>query len=145
MVKFYSQEWCDQVGEAMNKNEYYLEHTKKYLTFKWINILTDCPGGVDKLVEVELKEGRCLGYKVHEKPSPAEFREGVVPNRDQYFAVITGTYKSYVMINRKDMAPMQAVTRKIYKIDAPMGKFMAIFARLVMWNDVILSVPCEYE
>ena len=144
MVKFYSQEWCDQVCAAMNSNEYYLENTKKYLNFKWINFITDCPSGVDKLVRVELKEGRCLGYKVEEKPSPSDWRENI-PDREECFAVITGTYNSYAMINRREMAPMQAVTRKIYKIEAPMGQFMAIFARLVMWNDVILSVPCEYE
>lgn len=139
--KFYTQEWADIVAEKMNSDANYLKKTTS-LSLRWCAIVTDCPGGVDRKLEWELKEGRDASHKVTEAPAPSEWRDGV-PKGD-YFCVVYGPYDTYARMNRKELTPLAALSQKVYRMDTDMVKFMANIGPLVAWTDLMASIPCEY-
>jgi hypothetical protein len=139
--KFYTQEWANVVAEKMNSDTDYLKKVKS-LTFHWCAIVTDCPSGVDRKLDWELKEGRAVSDKVTEAPAPSEWREGIP--KGNYFCVVYGSYETYAKMNRKELTPLAALSQKVYRMDTDMVQFMANIGPLVAWTDLMASVPCEY-
>jgi len=141
-MKLYSQEHFDEVKRRMNTDKEYQEKTKGF-NLKWVVVVTDCPGGVDKLTTWDIKDGKCIDVKLLESPAPSEWRKEI-PNRQDYLGVVTGSYEVNARMNRKEMTSMQAMAQKVYKIDAPMVKVMAMMGKMQAWLDMIASVPVEY-
>ena len=136
-----TQEWIDEVAKKMNTDAEYLKKAKP-LTFKWATFLWDCPGGVDRLLDWELKEGMVVTAKVLEEKAPSEWRKGIP--RGDYFCVTYSPYETFARMNRKEMTPMVALAQKVYKLDTDMTQLMAKIGPLTAWTDLMATIPSEY-
>lgn len=141
-MKFFSHEWCNEVKEKANADPEFQKKAAK-LNFKMHNLMTDCPGGTDRLVEWEFSKGSILSVKVEEKPAPSEFRE--IPwSSSICFTRATGSYDTYTDINKGKLAPMDGMARGLYKVDGEMAKLMPRMGSVAAFTDLMATIPCEY-
>lgn len=142
-IKYYSREWVEAVKKNMETNKEYQAKVPD-LTFKSQYVITDCPGGVDKLLDWTLEKGVLVEHSIEEKPAPSDFR--TMPfDEDTYFMRVGGSYKTFGRMNRGEISPLQAVMQKIYNIQGPLPRIMALMGQLNYLNEINASVPCEYE
>jgi len=141
--KYYSKEWMDEVQNTLANNSDYLAKAKS-LTFKSQYLVTDCPGGVDKLVNWNLVEGRLVDYSIEGKPAPSEWRTSPTDGKT-FFMKITGSYKTFQKLNRSELTAIQAVMKKVYKIEGSMAQIMAKMGPIQAMANVMATVPVEYE
>ncbi len=141
--KHYSREWMENVQKKTQTDQEYQKKAKD-LTYRSQYVVTDCPGGVDKLVDWTLEKGVLLKWTMEEKPAPSEFRTMPFDGKE-YFMRVSGSYKTFGRMNRKEITPLQCIMQKIYKIEGPMPKIMALMGPINALNDLIASVPVEYE
>jgi putative sterol carrier protein len=58
---------------------------------------------------------------------------------------ITGSYKTFQKLNRGEMSAMQAIMKKVYKIEGSMPQIMAKMGPIQAMANVMAAVPVEYE
>ena len=142
-TKHYTREWLEEIKKKTETDKEYQEKAKD-LTYKSQYVVTDCPGGVDKLVEFTQEKGVLIEWSMEEKPAPSEFR--TMPFDDKtYFMRVGGAYKTFGRMNRGEISPLQAIMQKVYKIEGPMPRIMALMGPITALNNLIASVPVEYE
>lgn len=141
--KYFSKEWFEEIKKKMNTDKGYQEKAKS-LTYKSQYLVTDCPGGIDKLIQWTLEKGILTDYKIEDKPAPSEFRKMLFDGRT-YFMRVTGSYDTYAKMHRGELPPMQAIMKKIYKIEGPMLKIMTMMGPINALNDLMASTPFEME
>jgi len=140
---YISNEWFDEVKKRMETDEAYMKKAKGF-TVKWCNIITDCPGGVDKFVLWEIEGGKPLSLTVEDAEAPSEWRKRPFDAKKYNFRA-TGSYDTFAKLNKKELGVMKAVTVKAYKIDGPMMKLMGMMPKMNSWVDLMAKVPAEYE
>ncbi len=141
--KYFSKEWFEEIKKKMNSDKAYQEKAKS-LTYKSQYLVTDCPGGVDKLIEWTLEKGILTDYKIEEKPTPSEFRKMPFDGK-KYFMRVTGSYKTFSKLHLGQLSPMNAIMQKTYKIEGPMLKIMTMMGPIGALNDLMAGVPFEME
>jgi putative sterol carrier protein len=142
-MKYLSQEWVDALKEKSNSDAEYLKKAKG-MTFKAQLLVTDCPGGVDKLIDVDLKDGKVVSIKLQEKPAPSELRTTPFDAK-QCFLRATSSYEMFTKLNKGEIAPIQALSSGDYKLDGDMAKIMEKMGLVVAFNEFMASVaPVEY-
>jgi len=140
-VKYGTKEFYEQAKEKVNANEVLLRKTRG-LSFKFQNLMTDCPGGVDRLIDWELDKGRIASVKVEEKPAPSEWRK--IPLGAGYLMRTIGAYDTYVKLNKKEITAVQGQMSGAFKLDGDLTKVMAKLAEFTYLTDFMATIPCEY-
>ena len=69
-MKFWTQEWWDEVKKRGNADPEYLENASM-LTYVCQLIQTDAPGGVDRLCELEFDKGKIVKAELFEEKAPS--------------------------------------------------------------------------
>jgi putative sterol carrier protein len=142
-MKYLSQEWVDALREKSSRDAEYLKKAKG-MTFKVQLLATDCPGGMDKLLEGDLKDGKVVSIKLQEKPAPSDFRTTAFDAK-QYFLRATSSYEMFTKLNKGETMPIQALSSGAYKLDGDMAKIMEKMGLVVAFNELMASVaPVEY-
>ena len=143
-MKYGSQEYYEEIKTRVNENEELLKKIKE-LSFKFQNLLTDCPGKVDKLVDWELDKGRIVSLKVEEKAAPSDWRKAPLDEKGGYLMRTVGPWEAYIRLNKKEMTPMQGVSTGLFKIVGNMMKVMPKMGQFAFLTDFMSTIPCEYE
>jgi hypothetical protein len=137
-----TQEFYDAVKEKANSDERYLKKAQG-LTVKFQNLLMDCPGDVDRLVDWGLTEGKVTSVKLQESPAPSAWR--TAPLRPDYFLRTIGKYETYVKLNKEEITPGQGQETGAFRIMGNLSKIMAKIATFTAFTDLIATIPVEYE
>ncbi len=141
-MKYMSKEHLEAIKEKANADATYLKKTKG-LSFKFQNLVTDCPGGVDKVVTWELERGKILSVNLEEKPAPSDWRK--MPfDGTKYFMRTVGDWPTYVKLNKKEITPIQGMTSGGFRLDGDLMKVMAKLAEFTILLDLESTIPCEY-
>ena len=140
-MKYLSQEWLDAVKKKGNTDEAYLKKAKG-LTVKTRTVVTDCPDGIDLLMEWELEDGKIVKLSREQKPAPSEWRQ--LTADPKYISTVVGYYEAFVKLNKKEITPMQALSTKIYKVHGDLAKIMAKMGQFNAIAELQTTVPCEY-
>lgn len=141
-MQFHSQEWLDACKEKMNSGDHdYMKKAGK-LKIKWCNVLTDCPGGVDRKELWIIEKGKCLSLAMEEKPAPSDFRDEPF-NKKEVDYRNTSTYEVIARLFRGEMTNMQAFMDPRYAVDGPKMKLLGIMDALDAWSDIQKAVPTE--
>ena len=141
-VKFHTKEWIDKVKEGTKSNTEY-QKSASGLSFKSLYVLKNCPGGVDRKELWTLDKGVLTEYTFEEKPSPTEFATEPWDEKGILYRC-SGDYDIFVQMNKGELAPMQAIAKKVYKLEGPMMKIMGHMAGITALSEVMSSIDCEY-
>ena len=141
-VKFYSKEWMEEVKARMENDKQYQSKAKD-LSFKSQYVLTDCPGGIDKLVEWTMNKGILTDYKIEEKSAPSDYRK--MPfDKNTYLMKVTGSYETYRKMNRKELSPMMAIMTQVYKIEGPQLKILGMMGGMNAMQELMAAIDTEF-
>ena len=141
-MKFFTQEWLDAVKEKANADETYMKKTKG-LTLRVQNLVTDCPGGVDKLLSHEFDQGKVLSSTVEEAPAPSDWRTTPYDSTQYLFRTV-GTYDYYAALNRNEIDPVQGLSKGVFRIEGDMMRVLGKLGYLQNFFDLQATIPCEY-
>ena len=108
-------------------------------------IVTDCPDGNDVKVLLNFDKGKVVEYEYEAKPAPASFRIENEP-WDASISIVKaqGSYETFKKVQTKEMNPMEALTKKLYKSEGNMVKAMSLMAYSQAFTDLQAAVDCEY-
>jgi len=140
-MQFHSKEWLEVYKEKMNTDPAYLKKNSNF-SIKWCNVITDCPGGVDRKEIWVIEKGKCVSLTVEDKPAPSDFRTELF-DKKQYDYRNTASYEIMAKLHRGEMSTLQAFRNPNYKVDGPKAKLMLIMRQLNAWNDIAKSIPTE--
>ena len=141
-MKYWTEEWTKAVQEKTKTDAKY-QRQAKGLTFKSMYVQKDCPGGTDRMQIWDLDKGVLVDYEWEEKPAPSDFRTTPFDSK-KYFMRISGSYETYVKMNKKEISAMDAIVKRIYKIEGPMIKIVPKLGAIGALADVMSSIECEY-
>ncbi len=142
-MKYLSQEWIDAVKEKSDKDAEYLKKAKGE-TFKAQLLVTDCPGGVDKLIDGDLEDGRVMLFELEEKPAPSALRAMPFDTK-QCLLRITCSYEMFAKLNKGEITLIQALSSGAYKLDGDIAKIMERIGSVITFNELMASIaPVEY-
>jgi hypothetical protein len=142
-MKYLSQEWIDAVEKKLNSEEPYLKSAKNAtMRFQWL--ATDCPGGVDKMLDWDIVEGKVMAAKLVEQPAPSDLRKAPF-NPSQFFLRASASYDVWAKLNRKELIAAAAITSGIYKVDGDMAAIMPMMSTINLISYYMTTVtPVEY-
>ena len=142
--RYYSKEWLEAVIDKANSDQEYLKKTAMFNAI-YLFIVTDCPDGNDVKVLLKFEKGKIVEHKYEAKPAPASFRmeneawdESISLFRSQ------GHYDTYKKLQLKELTPMQALSKQLYKTEGNMVKAMSLIKYSNAFNDLQATVECEY-
>ena len=140
-MQFHSKEWLDAYREKMNTDPEYLKKNSNF-TIKWCNVITDCPGGVDRKEIWIIEKGKCPSVTLEEKKAPSDFRTGVFDKKEADYRN-TASYEIMSKLYLGEISTMQAFRNPNYKVDGPKAKLLFIMGQLNAWNEIAKSLPTE--
>jgi putative sterol carrier protein len=139
-MKYFTQEWADAVKAKSVEDAKYTARGKKFTEkFQWI--ATSCPGGVDRLLEVETQSGKVVLAKMEEKPSPADFGPA---DTKKYLARATADYDVWIKVNTGELKAVDAQMGKGLRLEGNIMKVMPMAGVLQAFIDMAGTVPVEY-
>ena len=142
-MKYASQEFYDQVKEASLTDRMWRE-TARGFTARWQNLLLDCPGGVDKLVDWEVRNTKVVSVVVQEKPAPSDFRTLPV-DEGKFLGRFVAPYASFVRLHKQEFSAMVALGMGVYDIEGDITEVMKQIESFDAFVDVSSTVPAEYD
>lgn len=141
-MRFYSEEWVQAVKDKANSDLKYQAKTKA-LNVTCEEIIEDYPGGLDVWVRWRFEGGKIVEALREEKTAPSEWRGLPAPGKD----VLTrsyGGYQTWARLNKGEISAMEALVKRVYRIQGNMIKIMAKMGPLSAFTDLRGSIPCEY-
>lgn len=142
--KFYSKEWLEACVEKANNDTKYLKEAGKFTT-SYTFIVADFPDGNDVKVLLKFNRGKVVQFEYDSKPAPASFRMENEPwdeSISQFRA--QGSYDTYKKLQTKELNPMQALMKKLYRTEGNMVKGMQLMPGSQAFTDLQASIECEY-
>ena len=142
-MNFLSQEWAEGLKEKVNVDKDYLRLAKG-TTFKFTWLATDCPGGVDKFIEWELKDAKVAAIKVEEESAPSDFRTAPFDAK-QYFLRALGSYEDWSKVAKGEISPVAVIGSGKFKFDGDMMQIMGKSGLVIALIRILASLaPVEY-
>ena len=141
-MKYYSKEWIDAVKQKSTVDTIYLMRARD-LDFVIENLITDCPGAVDKRVLWELKKGKIVSTKLEENPAPSAWRQTPWDPKVS-FVKGTASYDTYWKFHKKELAALDSMVQGIYRVEADMMKLMPKMNAITAFTELLASVPSEF-
>ena len=142
-MKYATQEFYDTVKEASLKDRRWRE-TARGFTARWQNLLLDCPGGIDKLVDWEVRNTRVVSYALQEKPAPSDLRMTSVDTK-KYLGRFVAPYQSFVRLHEREFSAMVALGMGVYDIQGDITEVMKKIESFDAFIDLTATIPAEYE
>ena len=136
-----SKEFWDEAANKMQSDEAYKRKAKNW-TGRLCFVATDCPGGIDRLVDFDIKNGIPTAHSVQEAPAPSEWRTAAFDDKT-YALRLTGPYEAVGRAVGKQMPLMAAVADKTFKLDGSMTKLMGMMEAFGAWIDLLATIPTE--
>ena len=140
-MKYLSKEYCEALKERAATDEAYLKKTRG-LTLKMQNLVTDCPGGVDKLLTWEFERGKILSYEFEEKPAPSDWRTTPMDGTKYLFRTVA-PYDIYSALHKKEFSATEAMM-KGFRVDGDMMKVLGKMAEFTIHLDFQSTIAVEY-
>ena len=106
-MKYHSKEWQEAVKAASTVDKKYMAECMAW-TARWQNLILNCPGGVDKLVDWETRNGKVVSVSMIEKPAPSELAKTSIDLR-RYLTRFTAPYGCFVRLHEQEMTAMVAI------------------------------------
>lgn len=129
-LKYLSPEWRDEAEKRL-KAELTPEDLKK-ATVTTCSTYTDCPDGKQKYLYFKVDNGEFTSIEVGEgDPPKAEFG-------------ITGTYDTYVKIEKGEIKTTTALMTRKVKLVGNMAKAMKLTGNSNKINRVLATIPTDY-
>lgn len=141
-MKFQSQEHLNAIKEKCNSDPVYLRKTKD-LNFTMHCLVTDCPGGVDKLVKWVFDKGKVASVTLEEKPAPSDFRTQPWNPKECFLRTIS-PYDAFWKVFVKEMNPLEGMTRGVFRVEGDMMQMMPKLGAVTAFIDFGSTVPSEY-
>ena len=142
-LPYQSKEWMQQVVESTNTNEKFRKSAKAMNDIN-VYITTGCPDGTDRITMYKFQKGEIVDWAWESRPSPFHDHQQIAFVKTAAFITIA-PYDFMCKINRKEIGPFKALTSKEMKVQGSKAKMMRLIKPLQMWQDIIASVPAEYE
>lgn len=140
-MKYMSKEWWAEVQKKTNEDREYLKKSRA-LTLKTQLLATDAPGGVDKLISMEVERGKIKNVTVEDKPAPSDWRT-TPADLTKYTLRGSGPYKTFAALHKGDLPLFEAMT-KGFKIEGDMQALMGKISEYMELQNVQASITAEY-
>ena len=135
MVKFFTQEMCDQTEKMFKEPQ--IQAKLKSVTLKFILLVTDCPGKEDREMKIGFENGKMIENKLTVKPAPSNLR--TEPLDKKYAAKVAGPYEVMVQVSTKKL-PMLAALGSM-RIEGDMTALIANMTGMTTLLDIQGSLP----
>ncbi|HUN54213.1 MAG TPA: SCP2 sterol-binding domain-containing protein [Smithella sp.] len=123
-------QWSD---EALKRLQSELTPDKmNKVTTSMSNIYKNCPGGVEKFLYVECKDGKVTRFETGTgEPPKAEF-------------LIIGDYEIFARISRAELGAQKAMMTGKLKLKGNLAKALKLAAVSDRMNKVLAKIPTQY-
>ena len=141
-MKYYSEEYLKTAQERVNSDP---EFQKRVAALNFVSetLVTDCPGGVDRLINYQWERGRLASVKLEEKPAPSDWRK--LPwDESQSFMRAAAPYDAFAKVNRGEMTAMEGMMKGIFRMDGDMSQVMPLMPAITAFTELLHAIPCEY-
>ena len=135
MVKFFTQEMCDQTKKMFKEPQ--IQAKLKSVTLKFILLVTDCPGKEDREMKIGFENGKMIENKLTVKPAPSNLR--TEPLDKKYAAKVAGPYEVMVQVSTKKL-PMLAALGSM-RIEGDMTALISNMTGMTTLLDIQGSLP----
>ena len=135
MVKFFTQEMCDQTEKMFKEPQ--IQAKLKSVTLKFILLVTDCPGKEDREMKIGFENGKMIENKLTVKPAPSNLR--TEPLDKKYAAKVAGPYEVMVQVSTKKL-PMLAALGSM-RIEGDMTALISNMTGMTTLLDIQGSLP----
>jgi len=135
MVKFFTQEMCDQTEKMFKEPQ--IQTKLKDVTLKFILLVTDCPGGEDRQMKIGFDKGKMIENLLTVKPAPSDLRTEALDKK--YAAKVAGPYEVMVQVSTKKL-PMLAALGSM-RIEGDMTALISNMAGMTTLLDVQGGLP----
>jgi hypothetical protein len=142
-MKYQGPEWHEAVKAASLTDKTYKANARGF-TARWQNLLLGCPGGVDKLVDWDVRNGEVVSVTLQEKPSPSDFAASPFDKR-RYLSRFIAPYSCFVRLHKQELTPMVAIGSGEYEIVGSITEVMKKIEQIDAFVDLTSTVPAEYD
>ena len=142
-MKYASQEFYDKVKDSSVTDRMW-KGTAQGFTARWQNLLLDCPGGVDKLVDWEVRSTKVVSVALQEKPAPSDLRTTPV-DEGKILGRFVAPYESFVRLHKQEFSAMVALGMGVYDIEGDITEVIKKIESFDAFLDMSSTVPAEYE
>lgn len=126
-IQFMSKEW----ETAMQKGLEEEFNTRGMVTTVFVQIITDCPDGIDKWTLFELKKGKYVRYEIGTGEPP------------EYELAAAGTYEVHKGCVMGTIDGSQCITTGMMKLQGDMVKAMSLLGTYSRLEEVEQSIHAE--
>lgn len=142
-MKWQSPEWQAIVKERSTKDRLWKANSRGFIV-RWQFLLLDAPGGVDKLVEWDIRNSEVVNCSVQDKLAPSEFRDMPVDTK-RHLGRIVCNYWAGVKIHKQEVTAMMAIGMGDYDIQGDLTEFIKKIETFDAFADLTSTVPADYE
>ena len=136
MVKFFTQEMCDQTEKMFKEPQ--IQAKLKSVTLKFILLVTDCPGNEDREMKIGFENGKMIENTLNVKPAPSDLRTAPIDTK-KYAAKVAGPYEVMVQVSTKK-PPMLAALGSM-RIEGDMTALISNMTGMTTLLDIQGSLP----
>jgi len=136
MVKFFTQEMCDQTEKMFKEPQ--IQAKLKSVTLKFILLVTDCPGNEDREMKIGFENGKMIENTLNVKPAPSDLRTAPIDTK-KYAAKVAGPYEVMVQVSTKKL-PMLAALGSM-RIEGDMTALISNMTGMTTLLDIQGSLP----
>ena len=143
-MQYMSEGFYDLMKEAAPKDRVWKENARGF-TAKWQNLALDCPGGVDRLVEFDVRNAQINSITIQaEKPAPSDLRTTPVDEK-KYMGRFVADYPCFVRLHKQEFTAMVAIGMGLYDIEGDITEVMKKIEAFDAFVDLSSTIPAEYE
>lgn len=140
-MKYMSKEWWEAVQKKTNEDREYLKKSRS-LTMNFQLLITDAPGGIDRLVSAEMERGKIKNISLEDKSAPSDWRTAPTDLK-KYLYRGSAPYEIFCAVHKGEIPLMQAMT-KGFKIEGDMQALMGKIGDYMQLQNIQASVTAEY-
>lgn len=142
-MKYQSKEWQDAVKGASYTDREWRERSRGF-TVRWQTLLLDCLGGVDKLIDWEVRNTQLTSVSMQEMPAPSKWRDEPVDTR-KYLSRLVCPYKAHTRLHKQELTAMMAIGMGDYDIQGDITETIKRIEGFDAFLDLGSTIPAEYE
>ena len=142
-MKYLGPEFVEAVKEASYKDRTW-KQTARGFTTRWQTLLTDCPGGVDRLIEWDVKKTEIISASLEEKPAPSDWRTAPVDEK-RFLCRLVCEYPQHIRLHKQEFSAMVAIGLGVYDILGDLTETMKRIESFDAFIDLLSTIPAEYE
>ena len=142
-IPYQSKEWVEKVQEMTNADSKYRKAATAMNDVS-VYIINDCPDGTDRITMYKFVKGEITDIAWESRPHPFSNYQELPFFKDAAFVTIA-PYDFMCKVNRKEIGAFKALTAKEMKVMGSKTKMFRLIKPLQMWQNILATVPTEYE